>query len=188
MISNFYNNNIKTIRNIILLGIPFIFIMACLFHFLYVATGKTLVSAIVFPTNESIFEHLKLMLYPTIIYWLVSYIIASRDYDINFGKWLISCIVSFIASILFVLSFHYILKGAFNFTSAFIDILSVLIGAVIGQLISLHIYKNANYTKVKFFIAILVLASIIALFTYLTFNPLHVPLFLDSSTGLYGIQ
>lgn len=184
----FFNNDTKAIKNIILLGILFIFLMACLFHFLYVATGKTLISAVLFPTNESIFEHLKLLLYPTIVYWLIAYIVSSKDYNIDSCKWLISCITSSILSIIFVLSWHYILKGAFNFSSTITDILSVLIATTVGQLVSLHIYKYLKCTKVKLLISILVLVCIIILFTYLTFKPIELPLFLDSTTGLYGIK
>jgi hypothetical protein len=178
----------KTIKRILILGIPFIFIMACLFHYLYVATGKSLISAVIFPTNESIFEHLKLVLYPTILYFMIFYIIGSKNYNIDFYKWLIGGVVSILINILFILSFYYISKGALNYSSPLIDISSILIGTAIGQLISLHIYINIRLTKLKFFVSILLLLFIIVLFTNLTFNPPHLPLFIDSTTGLYGIQ
>ncbi|WP_423738991.1 DUF6512 family protein [Clostridium cibarium] len=173
----------KRIQNIILLGIPLIFILACIFHFLYDVTGKSTIAAIIFPINESIFEHLKLALYPTIFYWLFAYIINYKYYNINLSKWIIGCTCSLILNILIILSCYYIFKGAFNYSSFFLDICSILVSTGLGQLVSLHVYKNIHNIKLPLIISLILILSLIILFTFFTFNPPELPLFIDYSNG-----
>ena len=188
MISSLENQNKKNINNYILLGIPFIFILACLFHFMYEATGKTIVSAIFFPVNESIFEHLKLVLYPTIIYWIVLYLFIKGNYKIPFKKWLIGLCFSIVSSIVSILFFYYVFKSAFNISSLFWHIIIVLISAIIGQIIGLHVFNNIKYNSLKFLICLIIIATLVIIFTKYTFFPPHLPLFYDFTKNIYGLM
>lgn len=48
----------------ILLGIPALFFIGTLFHFLYSFTGELFVVGLFSPVNESVFEHTKMVVLP----------------------------------------------------------------------------------------------------------------------------
>ncbi|MBE6049738.1 MAG: hypothetical protein E7214_03515 [Clostridium sp.] len=187
MIDALENKTKKTINNYILLGIPFIFILSALFHFMFEATGKPTISAVFFPVNESIFEHLKLVLYPSILYFLVSFFLLKKDYKISFKRWFIALCSSVILSILTVLFGYYVFKYAFNIDSLIWHISILLIGTILGQLLAVHVYNKSHNTSKQFVIALLVLILLIIIFTWVTFNPPKLPLFLDYTKNIYGI-
>ena len=49
-----------------LLGIPLLFIIGSVFHFIYELTGKNIIVGLISPVNESIFQHIKMIILPII--------------------------------------------------------------------------------------------------------------------------
>lgn len=56
-----------------LLGMVFTFVLGVLLHFVYQWSGRSLLVAFVAPTNESLFEHLKLLMTPYLLWALAEY-------------------------------------------------------------------------------------------------------------------
>lgn len=54
-------------------GIVFSFVFGVLLHYVFEWSGRSLFVAFIAPTNESLFEHLKLLLSPYLIWTLVEY-------------------------------------------------------------------------------------------------------------------
>ena len=50
-------------------GFLFVGLLGVLFHFAYDFFGQNWVAGVFFPINESIWEHLKLLYYPVILWW-----------------------------------------------------------------------------------------------------------------------
>lgn len=187
MIKEFERRNAKFINKVIILGAVIIFFISILFHFLYDLTGGSNIAAIFFPVNESIFEHLKLCLYPTILYWLITFLLFKKDYRLNFHKWITGMTFSIVASILYILCQYYVLKYALNISGFIFDILAIVIGLILGQILGCHIYnRGTKSTGIFIFCIILILLTAI-FFANLTFYPPELPLFLDGPSGTYGI-
>ena len=154
-------------------------------HFLYDLTGQMTFVGMFAPVNESVWEHLKMLVIPTIAWWGVYYFAKGEEFDINKDTWFFGCLVSLLASLFTMVAFYYTYTGALGIESLFLDIFDMLLSVAVGQLLGLHVYK---YSKgIKAGISLLVLAAIVILFAVFTFYPPHIPLFMDSSTGLYGI-
>lgn len=171
----------------ILFGIPVVFILASPLHFLFDWTGRSPVIGIFTPVNESVWEHFKLTFWPLLSWWIVGYFLLRKNNKISARKWFVSCAISIFICNLFILSFFYISTGAFGIESLALDILSLFLGLVIGQFLALHIYQHANPGKGTFFLSVLFLLVMAAIFILFTFAPPEFPLFLDSGTGTYGI-
>lgn len=187
MIKELEKRNIKFINKIIILGILIIFFLSALFHFLYDITGGSDIAAIFFPVNESIFEHLKLALYPTLIYWLITFLIFKNDYKLRFSKWFTGMTFSIFTCMIYILSQYYILRYALNLSSSILDILSIFIGLLLGQILGCHIYnRSTSSIGILVFCIIVVLLTCIV-FANLTFYPPKLPLFLDNPSQTYGI-
>ena len=52
-------------------GFLFVGVLGVLFHFAYDFLGQSDIAGLFFPVNESIWEHLKLVLLPVILWWIV---------------------------------------------------------------------------------------------------------------------
>ena len=95
--------------------------------------------------------------------------------------------ISIIISPIIIIIFFYTYTGALGIQNLVLDIFSLILGVFIGQLIGLKYYENNKYNKVVFYSLMFILLLDIVLFTYFTFNPPNIPLFIDSTTGLRGI-
>ena len=54
-------------------GFLFVGVLGVLFHFAYDFLGQNAVAGVFFPINESIWEHLKLLYFPVILWWMIEY-------------------------------------------------------------------------------------------------------------------
>ena len=161
----------------ILLGIPALFIIGSLMHFLYDLTGQIAFVGMFAPVNESVWEHLKMVLITTIAWWGIYYSIKCEEYNIDKDKWFFGCLVSLLASMLTMAAFYYTYTGAFGIESLILDIFDLLLSVAVGQLLGLHVYK---YSKgIKAGISLFILAMIVILFAVFTFYPPHIPLFIS---------
>lgn len=169
----------------IILGIPFLFIIGSIFHFLYQLSGERIIIGIIAPVNESVWEHLKMILIPTICWWAIYYVLRGYKYKINANKWFTGLLVSLVSSMFTIMFVFYFYTEAFGVELIIVDILILLLANIVGQLLGLHFYRYATGIDVQ--IAIVIIVFIVTVFIVFTFNPPHLPLFLDSSTGTYGI-
>lgn len=170
----------------ILKGIIGLFILAIGFHFIYDLTGQNMVAGIFSPVNESVFEHCKVILWPTIGWWTIYYFVKRHTYRIDSAKWFTSQFIAIVIAILVIPLAYYFYTGAFGIENMAIDILIVFLATLIGQYVG---YRNYKYGKgINAMIALVLIAVVIVLFIWLTFNPVHIPLFQDPTTGGYGLS
>jgi hypothetical protein len=177
----------KPAQTWIILGIPVLFIIGSLMHFAYDWSGESTIVGIFAPVNESVWEHLKMTFWPMLIWWFVGYFILTKRSTISASQWFVSCTVAEIVCPLVIVSFYYNYTGAFGIESLILDIFSLFLGIASGQLMALHVYKYAKHTKSLFPFAIAILLFMALAFTVFTFYPPQIPLFMDSTTGKYGI-
>lgn len=170
----------------ILKGIIGQFILAIGFHFIYDWSRQNMVIGIFSPVNESTWEHCKIILWPTILRWTIYYFVKRHTYRINASKWFTSELIALIVAILFIPIAYYFYTGAFGIENMVVDVLIAFLAVLIGQYAG---YRNYKYGKeIHVMIALFLIAMIIILFIWFTFNPIHIPLFQDPTTGLYGIK
>lgn len=180
-------NNKDSIKKNILWGILFIAILSSLMHFLYDKSGF-IVFALISPVNESVWEHLKMPLLPTALWWIISYFILRKDNQIDLKKWLFSGAISFLITISFIIVFYYTYTGALGIHSVILDILGLLIGIVLGQNSAYKIYQYAEIKPIHYIIVFIIFFIIIFLFIIFTFSPPHLPIFKDGNTDSYGLN
>lgn len=171
--------------NFILISVPIIFILSIFSYFFFeLSGGENILLAIIFPINKSAFQQLKLCLYPTMFFWLLSYYFLYKRFNVDYTNWIFSMITSIVISIYFLLSMYYIFFSAFNITSLYLNILLLFIGITLGQLLGLHLY-NHNLINDYYFSLDYILIIIVIFFTLFTFFPLKLPVFFDSYSNSY---
>ncbi|MDO5517866.1 MAG: DUF6512 family protein [Clostridium sp.] len=169
--------NLRREEKIILLGIPFIFLISIPLHSAYEFSENNSIVGIFTPVSESIFEHLKLSFYPMLLWWFVSFLILSKKKNISAPKWFVACTFSLIAAPIIIVALFYINTGAFGIHSLALDIFSLFLAVSIAQILGLHLYKHKNANIYDLYSAISVIFVIILLFTFFTFCPPEYPIF-----------
>ncbi len=69
----------KQLKKHLIIGMIFVLIAGSLFHFLYEWTGRNFLAGLFFPVNESVWEHMKLVFFPMLIYSLWTEESANRN-------------------------------------------------------------------------------------------------------------
>ncbi len=171
LINNFY------------LSIIIIVTLGFIFHYLYQLTNQNFFIGMISPVNESVFEHLKLVLYPSLIWWTIFYII-NKD-KINAPIWFLGFFISSIISMIIIMNTYYLLKYGFNISSLIMNIITLILAVITGQLLGYFIYIKIN--NVIIMLPIILIITLIISFSCLTINPPKLPIFKDDLNNTYGM-
>ena len=170
-------------RKIKIIGVFVIFALSFVSHFMYKWLPNSIFS-ILFPVNESIWEHMKLLATPVLIFSIFEYIIY-RKKNISFNNFLLSYGISIILGIIIYLILYLPIHYIFGH-SLLIAGLILFITFIIMQVISYYImnYREIKYSNV---IGLGIIIILYIVFGYLTYNPIEIDLFYDDEKNVYGI-
>lgn len=169
----------------ILIGIPILFFIGSIMHFLYNIFGENPFVGLIAPVNESIWEHTKMVLLPIILWWSIFFFAREKHYAIDKNKWFTGALASLLTAIITIPLIYYFYTEAFGVELLWADILILLLSVTLGQLLGLHIYRNGTGINANFVISVFIV--LILIFMLFTFFPPHIPIFRDGPTGGYGV-
>ena len=162
----------------IIINTIFIFIVCSIFHFIYNLI-PSFITAIFFPVNESIWEHLKLIFTSTIFYTLISNIYY-KDKNVFLIGYLRGMLTIIILLILYLP-----LRKLFG--EVMIITLSILFISILLSEIIINKLIKKDYSILNTISIFLIIINFI-IFTYLTYNPYKSYLFYDTESNKYGID
>jgi hypothetical protein len=166
-----------------LIGIAVISLLGSGFHFLFEAAGSWPPVGTIAAVNESVFEHLKLTFWPTVIYAAATYkLIKNHTHNFIIAK----ATALYIMPVTIVVLFYgyTALTGSDN---VIIDILIFFVAVACGQLASYGILKLKALPAWLTWISLACIVVLAVIYGLFTFYPPHVSFFMDSATGTYGI-
>lgn len=171
-------------KKVKVIGVYVIFVLSFLSHFMY-DLFPNFIFSILFPVNESIWEHMKLIVTPVIIYGIIEYVIYNRKniYHNNFIlSYSLSMIIGILSYLIIYLPIHYIFGHNLLFSISLLFITFILI-----EYIS---YKIMNYNEIRHssLTGIFVLLFMYFIFGILTYYPPMKDLFYDTQSKIYGIK
>lgn len=150
-------------------------ILGTLWHFLYEWTNDNFVVGLFFPVNESIWEHLKLLFYPTLIYSAFEYFF-SKERPTNYIP---AVIISLIYGMFSIVAMYYIYTGVSGRNIDFINIAIFFLGIVFTLVKKNKLLKNGNFSMDLFNIFFLFLTVLLGvLFAIWSYNPPSLGIFL----------
>ena len=153
-------------------------LLGILFHFTYTWLHQNSFIGLFSAINESTWEHLKLIFFPSLFITFIGWKIYKKDYP----NYLCAKTESIFISLAFLVIFFYTFKGIFG-SFPVINILSFFLALIILEICFFKKINNNSYcSKVCLFILFL----FIFLFFLFTFYPPHIPLFQDPLTKTYG--
>jgi len=166
-----------------LAGIFFIIIFGSFLHFAFELSGNWKPLALIAAANESVWEHLKLVFWPGLFYFIFEFKYLGKSTNNFIPAKTISLYLMPITIVVLFYSYTLIL-GEDLFI---MDILIFIIAVIIGQLVSYKLLTSSklpqSFNKLApFFLIIIFLA-----FSLLTFYAPHLPIFRDPISSGYGI-
>jgi hypothetical protein len=161
-------------------GFIFTAMVGTLLHFLYDWTGGKIAAALFSALNESIWEHLKLLFYPMVIFTIIEYFFWGKEVS-NF--WCVKVAGSLLGLVLIPV-LYYTYTGALGIEADWfnITIFFLVAGAVFWletKLFQKKFCRGGIWWPV--------LALLAVAFIVLTFVPPRIPLFRDPVSGTYGV-
>lgn len=155
-----------------------IMILSILFHSIYKITPN-IITSILFPVNESIFEHGKMILTSFMVYTIIEkyYLKCNNTVTVNF---LTSIICILLTYLIFTPIYLYILKTNDNLPLTIVIYTICLIVSIIIK----NKYLNNQNDK----IGIIGFIITYVLYMILTYYPIKAPIFYDYENKTYGIK
>ena len=161
----------------------FLFVLSFIWHFGYKILSNN-ITAILFPVNESIWEHMKII-FGSFVFGSIFEKYLLKKYHINYNNFNIEIFIKAFLGVLLYLIIYipiYFLFGENIVISIILLYLVFIAMEYIGE-------KILKYEELKINIMPIILIILCyCLFTILTFYPPHNWLFYDNSTFIYGIN
>ena len=170
-------------KKIKIIGVFISFILAIMLHFIYGILPNTFFS-IIAPVNESIWEHMKLIVTSSLIFSIFEYFIYKKK-DIAYNNFILSYAISSILSVIVYLFIYIPLDSIFGH-KIFIAISLLFIIFIFLQIISYYI-MNSKKIKYGNYIGIILIIIMYFIFGYWTYHPPKINLFYDYLNNGYGI-
>lgn len=174
------NNKIIVIINTIA-----IFLSMFLFSFIYEKLPNFLTAAL-FPVNESLFEHLKLMFTSFVIVSLITYVILKIK-DIKVNNYFLATLISVLVNIGLFFLIYLPLYNHFG-ENLILTMSLYFIVLVISEYIFYLIITKFKHKDIYNLISLILLPILWCLLIYFTFNPRRTDFFFDTVSEKYGIN
>jgi len=148
--------------------------LGSLFHFTYEWSGNSPAVAWFSATNESVWEHLKLLYFPSLLFTsgMLIYQSASQS-DMKTQDILFSRFMALLCGLVFIpiIFYTYTLGGQEGKSIPGVDIATFIIACVLVSIFSWFIQKAISPKKWYEFFGILLVIVMIGLFTVFSYNP-----------------
>lgn len=164
-------------------GFIFVGIMGVLLHFLFDITGQSVIVAPFAAVNESVWEHIKILFFPMLVFAFIQGRFIGKEYG-NF--WCVK-LAGTVLGVLLIPVLYYTIIGIFGAVPDWINILMFYVTAAIVYITETKLLKNNRLNCKSPKTAVTVLLLIALTLSALTFFPPHIPLFEDPITKTYGI-
>jgi hypothetical protein len=166
-----------------MVGIAFIIFLGSAFHFTYELSGRFAFVGAFSAVNESVWEHLKLAFWLSLIWLLIEYLPIKKLTNNFFeSKTIGTC--TMIALIPIVFYSYTSITGESIFA---IDIVTFVVAVVVGQIVSYTLFMKNQFLRNTDKIALVILVVLGIAFIVFTFYVPHLPIFQDPVSGGYGI-
>ena len=165
-----------------MIGTVFIIFLGSALHFTYALSGNNPVVGSFSPVNESVWEHLKMVFWPS-LFWILITILPLRKAVSNFFS---AKAIGTYVMVITIPAVFYSYTALVGESILAIDIATFIIAVIIGQFASYKLFRQNTIVGPTERIALVALLLLALVFVVFTFYPPHLPIFQDSITGHYG--
>lgn len=164
-------------------GFIFVVIFGTMLHFFYKWTGNNLIAGFFSPVNESIWEHLKLLFFPALLFSIVEYFVIGKNYKNFITSKSFGIMLGVLAIIATICTYQGIIGKDFLLA----DILVFVFGVGVTYVYSWMKLNKAQGSKKAQSIGLILIMLLGMSFIWFTMYPPHIALFFDPIAKKYGI-
>lgn len=140
--------------------------------------------AVLVSVNESNWEHVKLGAWPLLVWAII--MLANKGGKLNLREWLMPTAMAIWSAYIVMFSVHAALPEAFGELGMVRYIGSFMLGVAHG-IASFRLVEGRPFSNRLWPLGAALIVTIIMMMIVFTYFPPHIPLFMDSATGTYGI-
>ena len=156
--------------------------LGTILHFLYDWTGNVGVAAFS-AVNESTWEHMKLVFFPSFLFAIVQSKFFYKEYK---GFWWVKLVGILLATLLVPVLF-YTFNGAFGQSPDWLNILFFFMALGVAYFVEWVLLRRGGIDWKAQGVAVAILCAVAVLFVLFTFVTPQLPLFEDPISGKYGL-
>lgn len=167
---------IKLFKRYTVIGIFFVMILGSVWHFVYEWSGNNFFVGFFFPINESVWEHMKLLFFPMLLYSLFMITRFKDEYPCISSAYS----VGILTGTMLIPIVFYTYTGILGRDIVVMDFLTFAFSIIIAFYFGFKLTVTCKFEKYKslFYLLIIVLTISFILFTYL---PPNIGLFTEST-------
>ena len=163
-------------------GFLFTAVLGTLLHFLFDFSGHATVAALFSAVNESIWEHMKLLFYPMLLFCVPEYRFLKHP---GSDFWCVK-LKEILLGLAIIPVAYYSYTGMLGIRIDWVNIAIFFLAAGAAFRQETIWLRNGCRCPLSPVLSIFLLGLMALLFTMFTFYPPHIPLFQDVPTGTYG--
>lgn len=163
------------------IGIIISIILGSFLHFAYNLSGKNKIIGYFTPVNESVWEHIKLSVFPVMLITIIIYLISPNDLNNLIPSLAVAVLLPFIIVPLLFYTYTHFTKKAILPIDISIFIISIIIELKVIQRLLLSNQVSLKLSILSFIIIVFILDTI---FKY-TYNPPKLKIFNSKGIKLY---
>lgn len=174
----------KTISYWQVAGFLFTSILGTFLHFLFDLSGQSLIAALFSAVNESIWEHMKLIYYPMLLFAFIESRFAGKTHK---HFWCVK-LVGILLGLVLIPVIYYTYTGILGTSADWFNIAIFFIAAGAAFWSETLLLQREYACRLSPRMAFFMICLISVFFTVFTFFPPHIPFFRDPIAGGYGFQ
>ena len=163
----------KSFEQYELIGFFVVVVLGIAFHFLYDFSNHSIIIALFSPINESVWEHLKLLFYPYLIYTIFEYYLTKNTYS----QLILYKFYSSLLGMLTILVLHYTYTGIVGKENVLVDMCIFIISIGVSFCTSYYYVSKDLENRQTKRLGIFLHITMSLLFTLFTFYRPNLPLF-----------
>ena len=167
-----------------MMGFLFTSVLGTFLHFLFDLTGGSVFAALISAVNESIWEHMKLLFYPMVLFALLEYQAWGKNIS---GFWCVKG-KGILLGLTLIPVLYYSYTGILGVSADWFNITIFFLAAGIAYRWETKAFQKEDPCRIPSRLAVGMLILMAAIFTLLTFLPPEIPYFRDPVTGTYGFE
>ncbi len=174
----------RTISHWQVAGFLFTSIFGTFLHFLFDLSGQSIVAALFSAVNESIWEHMKLIYYPMLLFALIE----SHCWGKKYSQFWCVKLVGIVLGLTLIPVIYYTYTGILGISADWLNIAIFFIAAGATFWLENSLFQQEHTCRLHSRTAFFLICMIGIQFTVLTFFPPQIPFFKDPITGSYGFH
>ena len=167
-----------------MMGFLFTSVLGTFLHFLFDLTGGSVLAALISAVNESIWEHMKLLFYPMVLFALLEYRAWGKNIS---GFWCVKG-KGILLGLTLIPVLYYTYTGILGVSTDWFNITIFFLAAGIAYRWETKAFQKDIPSRIPPRMAVGMILLLALVFTLLTFLPPEIPFFRDPLTGTYGFE